>query len=244
MISFDSAIKIGVDIIETDLRVTKDNILVTHHDSSVTRTTDGTGDVRDYTFEDLQSLNAGHNYFNESYIFRDKHVSIPSLLELIKKYPKMRFNVDIKDNDPRVPELLNDLIIDYDAEEQIIVGSFYPRQIKRLRELNNNLTLIATINYVASYYFNNLVGLGSLSKITNFDVVQIPQTFGPINLMKPHVINGLQKLNLPIHVWTVDTIQELRKMLQLGVDGIFTNDPELCINYLQKDVEITPQIAM
>lgn len=235
--SFSSAIKLGVDIIETDLRLTKDNVIILCHDSLVKRTTNGKGKIRDYTFEELGELDAGYKFSsdnNMSFPFRDKGIQIPALFELFEKFPNVTINVDMKDRNPDFPQLLSDLIRNYDMEQKILVGSFHPKQVRRFRKINPNVSLIASIIDVYRYYLSNKINIKRIINQSNFDIMQVPQQFGFIDLLKSSFIDGLHKLNIPCHVWIVDNTDDLEKMLNLGVDGVFTNNPELCINYLQQ----------
>lgn len=86
--SFQAALDLGVDILETDVRVTRDDQLVLFHDSTLDRTTNGTGLVCEHTLEELKALDAGNGY------------RIPTLMEflqLVKGYPQLLLNIELKE---------------------------------------------------------------------------------------------------------------------------------------------------
>lgn len=233
MVSFASAIKLGVDVVESDLRLTRDGVIVTHHDATINRITNGRGKISDYSFEELQEFDAGYNFISENGLpsFRGKGVKIPALSELLDKYPGITLNLDMKDKNPNFPQLLNELLKAHDAESRVLVGSFYSRQMRKLNEVNPKIRKVASITQVISYYINRRVK-------KNFDVMQIPMRFGPINLMTSSFIGSLNAKKVPVHVWTVNSVAEMEKMISLGVNGVFTNNPALCIDYLKKPISI------
>ncbi len=93
--AFQAALDLGVDQIETDVRITKDGELVLIHDETVDRTTDGTGYVREKTLEELQSLDAGIRFGEE---FRGMRIStLRDLMELVKDHPTMTLDLELKE---------------------------------------------------------------------------------------------------------------------------------------------------
>lgn len=233
MISFNSAIKLGVDVVESDLRLTKDGVIVIHHDATINRISNGRGKVSDYSFDELQEFDAGYNFtsVNDPRSFRGKGVKIPALSELLEKHPGIRLNLDMKDKDSKFPQLLNELILEHDAVYRVLVGSFYSRQMRKLHEVNPIIGKIASLTQVISYYINR-------HSKNNFDVMQIPKRFAPLNLMTSSFIGSLNRKNIPVHVWTVNSVVELERMISLGVNGVFTNNPALCIDYLKRPIQV------
>ncbi len=100
--AFQNAVNLGVDVIETDIHITKDGYLVTIHDPTVDATTNGKGNVADYTLKSLQRLDAAFYFQNlqGEYEYRQKGVYIPTLEEVFQRFPDMRVNIEIKDDNP------------------------------------------------------------------------------------------------------------------------------------------------
>lgn len=88
MLAFREAIKLDVDQIETDVRITKDNELVLMHDATVDRTTNGTGMVCDYTLSELKLLDAGNS---------EQIPTLRELFELVKDHPTMTLDLELKE---------------------------------------------------------------------------------------------------------------------------------------------------
>lgn len=125
MTAFKKALEAGADMIETDVRMTKDGVLVLIHDDSVDRTTDGTGKVKDFTYNQLQELNAGTVTNPEK---------IPSFDDFMKwaSESKMMVNIEFKEyhqegNEERCVECIKkiiDCVEKYDMAEQVVINSF------------------------------------------------------------------------------------------------------------------------
>lgn len=95
MIAFEKAVEAGVDQIETDIRITKDGELVLIHDSTVDRTTDGTGKVCEYTLEQLQTLDAG-SWMGAEFV-GTKIPKLTDLMDLVKDHPTMTLDLELKE---------------------------------------------------------------------------------------------------------------------------------------------------
>lgn len=121
----------GVDVLETDIHITKDGQLVTIHDPNVNRTTNEKGNVADLTLAELQPLDAGYHFkdLEGNYSFRGKGVYTPTVEEMFQTFNDMKIEIEIKDNNPpeRIEEIASklwDLIEKYQMEEKIFIGSF------------------------------------------------------------------------------------------------------------------------
>lgn len=88
MPAFRAALELGVDQLETDVRITKDGALVLIHDSKVDRTTNGTGHVREYTLEELRRLDAGNG---------EKIPTLQEFMDLVKDHPTLTLDLELKE---------------------------------------------------------------------------------------------------------------------------------------------------
>ena len=103
--AFKDAFDLGVDCLETDVHITKDEQFILFHDDAVDRTTEAKGLVSSFTLLELKNLDAGYRFQPPNFPFRGKGLQIQTLDEILREFP-IRFNLDIKDKDPKVPELL------------------------------------------------------------------------------------------------------------------------------------------
>lgn len=237
--AFRNAEKLGVDVLEMDIHITKDGHLVTIHDPTVDATTDGQGLVADYTLEELQRLDAGYTFKNEEreHSFRGKGVYIPTLEEVFQRFPEMKMNIEIKDDNPpeRVDEIiqkLNGLIKEYNMENNVLIASFDQSIVDRfILASEGRIAVQAGTQEVKKFVILHKLLLRNLykPKVQGF---QLPLQKGKIDFTDPVLINGAHRLNLHVHYWTVNDRQTMKRLIDAGADGIITDRPDLLLKLL------------
>ncbi len=235
MAAFAVAHSINVDFLDIDVHMTKDGHLVGIHDSTVDRTTNGHGRVDTYTLTDLQTLDAGYRFLDlqGNYSYRAKGVQIPALEEVFSTYgPKQHLHFEIKDaypkNEPsQIEEKLWTLIQKYGMEKRVIVSSFQQKIVARFQQLSAGQVAVGAgttevTQFVLAYklHFPGLYQRKS-------DILAIPLRSYGINLKDPALITAAHHLGMQIHYWTIDDKTTMQELIALGVDGIFTNRPDL-----------------
>jgi glycerophosphoryl diester phosphodiesterase len=243
--AFQDAVNLNVDVIETDIRVTKDDEIVFFHDARVNRTTDGKGFVRNKTLKELKQLDLGYRYKVKrdgkvTYPFRGKGLQILSLEEILTRYPKMKFNIDIKDRANKVPAILTHKLKDLNAENRTMVGSFHTKQLERMREISAVPTSAGPREI---WHFRQSVrkwlkkhGLPKEDELSQLDVLdeyvqyfalQIPEKYWFLRVFRgPDFFAMSHKLNIAVHVWTVNRVEDMKRLLDWGADGLFSDDPK------------------
>jgi len=222
----------GASYIEIDLQMTKDGHLVAMHDETVDRTTNGTGRVDSYTLKELKQLDAGSKfnatnpqYANSNYVGAE----IPTLDEILERYgPNANYYIETKSPDvyPGMEEavlktLNNHKMLNEQSLNQghVLLQSFSPESLSKLHRLNSNVPLI------------RLLDKGELPALTQQDFNQIRQYaigVGPeyTDLTKQNVKN-LKRAGLLVHPFTVNNEADMHRLNRYGVDGVFTNYPDL-----------------
>lgn len=223
---------IGASYIEIDLQMTKDGHLVAMHDETVDRTTNGTGRVDQYTLEELKQLDAGSKfneqnpqYANSNY----KGAQIPTLDEILERYgTDANYYIETKSPDvyPGMEEKLLDTLNKHQLlNEQslkkghVMVQSFSQESLLKMKDLNSNVPLI------------RLLDKGELPNMTQQDFNYIKQYaigVGPeyTDLTKENVTN-LKNTGFLVHPFTVNEAADMERLNEYGVDGLFTNYPDL-----------------
>ncbi|MDW8570588.1 glycerophosphodiester phosphodiesterase [Staphylococcus shinii] len=223
---------IGASYIEIDLQMTKDGHLVAMHDETVDRTTNGTGRVDQYTLEELKQLDAGSKfneqnpqYANSNY----KGAQIPTLDEILERYgTDANYYIETKSPDvyPGMEEKLLDTLNKHQLlNEQslkkghVMVQSFSQESLLKMKDLNSNVPLI------------RLLDKGELPNMTQQDFNYIKQYaigVGPeyTDLTKENVTN-LKNTGFLVHPFTVNEVADMERLNEYGVDGLFTNYPDL-----------------
>ena len=138
MTAFRLAVEAGVDMIETDVRMTADGQLVLMHDETVDRTTDGTGYVKDLTLVQIKKLNAAVN--SNGHFSAESPATLPELLDYALDYPDLLLNIEFKDYPTEGNEdfayaccdKIADLLAEYGVGERTWINSFDGRILERV----------------------------------------------------------------------------------------------------------------
>jgi glycerophosphoryl diester phosphodiesterase len=216
MAGFRQALEVGVDGLEIDVHLTKDGVVVVCHDASVDRTTDGTGLIRDYTYEELRKLDAG-SWMSEKY--RGERIPrLDEVLELLQG-TQVWLNIELKYG-VGLEEKVNDLVRSYKMEKRVIISSFDHYRLVRMSEIAPDLP--TGILYQGALYrpweYAKMVGAAALHPY--------------FHTLTPDVAAGAKQAGIMINAWTVNEPEDIRYMLELGVDGIITNRADLVLEIL------------
>lgn len=227
MPAFEQAVQMGVDVLETDVHWTKDGVIVVSHDADVARVSDGEGLIEDLTWQQLSQLDFGYRFTpdrGKTYPWRGLGVRILQLRELLTAFPTMRFNIDIK---PKSPQSLAQFIEELtaaDAMHRVLVASFHRRVLKQFRKawphFPTSASPMETARLVAGSF---LPGVAPVKP--HYVAVQIPLRWKRWTVAQPRLIRAAHRRHLDVHVWTVDDPAWMMKLREIGVDGIFTNEP-------------------
>jgi glycerophosphoryl diester phosphodiesterase len=224
----------SVDVIETDIRQTKDGVLVVSHDEYVENKSNGIGRVVDLTLAELQTLDAAYNWSPKEgpiFPFRGQGITYPSLEEVFITFPDMRFNIDMKQSDPPIFAALCELIRKYNMQDKVIAASFSHETISAFRKLCPEVTTSGDETETRNFVFMNLAYLGRWYS-PNFKVFQVPTRSSGITIMTSHFVRAAHERNIRVDVWTIDEPEEMNRMLDMGVDGIITDRPDLLMKLL------------
>lgn len=214
MLAFEKALEIGVDGIELDVQLSKDNEIVIIHDETIDRTTNGKGLVKDFTLKDLSSYDA-------SYIFKDMGFNkIPTLREYFEliKNRNIITNVELKNSVIYyigLEEKVLELIKEFGIEKNIIISSFNHHSILKFKKLAPNIKCGLLIEGI-------LINAGEYTKKNEVECFH--PNFTALNNI---TIDELKKNSIEINTWTVNKKEDIEYLLSKGIDGIISNYPDL-----------------
>jgi glycerophosphoryl diester phosphodiesterase len=207
--AFRHAVGLGYRYLETDVHASRDGTLFAFHDSSLHRVTGEAGRIGNLDAARISGL----------YVEGEP---VPRMDQLLEEFPDARFNIDIKA--PAATQPLADLLARTGAAERVCVSSFDTARIRRFRQLTGG-----TVTTGASRQEIMAVALGGagfahrLRRRAGFSVIQVPYALRGARFTRPGLVRRAHAAGLHVHVWTVDDPHEIEGLIDMGVDGIFTD---------------------
>jgi glycerophosphoryl diester phosphodiesterase len=228
--AFDRAVALGADGIETDVRRTRDGVVVVFHDETTERITGERGIIEARTLAEVRALDAAFGFTGDGgdpYPHRGTGVTIPSLAETFARYPAIRFSIDAKSRDAALADALAATIREARAEDRVCVGSFHDDQAARLGKLLPSTCRFLPQRAAAWHVIAAHARLPGALCPRGYDVAALPPRRGPIPVVTARTVEHFHRLGMPVHVWTIDEEPTMRALLALGVDAIITDRPDL-----------------
>ncbi len=240
LVAFGGAQAAGCEFVETDLHLTRDGELVLIHDSTVDRTTDGTGRVADLGFEQLRGLDAGYRFTRDqrTYPYRGRGLVVPTLAEALAEHPELRFNVDLKPRDPAIVGRLVDFIEIEKVHERLVVASEHDDLLKRFRDATaGRVATSAGRGESMRFWLATQVGLSHQLDL-RFDALQVPPSYRLLNVVDERFVERAHAAGVQVHVFTINSFAEMRRLLNVGVDGVFTDRPDRLVPIARHHAEL------
>ncbi|MGB8455443.1 MAG: glycerophosphodiester phosphodiesterase family protein [Anaerocolumna sp.] len=216
--AIEKAIGEQADCVEVDVRMTKDGELVLLHDDNLKRTTGLNRKIWEVTYEEVSHLDAG-SWKGKAYT----GTKIPTLLEVFDMCKgKVNLNLDLKFRSEKegLEEKVAALIKEYDMEWQCVISSASLSVLGNMKRLDPDIRTGYITYQIYQGYFKN----------DNIDFFSIKS-----NLVTKTVSSEVHKAGKEIHVWTVNTKNELQRMKRLGVDNVITDDPSYAKEVLYQE---------
>lgn len=233
LLAFRRAIDVWeADMIELDVRLSRDGEVMVIHDATVDRTTNGSGRVEDLTFQELSQLDAGHRFSGPEggFPYRDQGVTIPGFREVLEAFPGARLNVEIKARAAALP--LVELIRIHGAEHRTLVAAY--RESDRRPARGYQGPWGASSRQARLFLLLHRTRLGRWYT-PRCDTLQVPEAYKGRTLVTPRFLAEARRRNIPVHVWTVDDPEAMRRLLAMGVDAIHTDRPDVLARVLVQE---------
>ena len=219
LVAFQGAIDLGYRYIETDVHVSRDDRVIVFHDDSLEGLTDGIGKVADREWDYLRRLDAASKFNpDDGFPLRGTGVAIPLLEDVASTFPDAMFNIDLKQSG--IARRVADEVRRLGLSDRVLIGSFHDRRIRAFRRAAPEVATSAGPIEVTRALASQRPGGGA-------DAFQVPERLGPIPIVTSRFIDAARIADKQIHVWTVNDPVDMRRLLDLGVDGIITDRPDL-----------------
>lgn len=216
------------DVLELDVRATADGEIVVAHDATVERCTDGAGPISGTTFADLARVDAGYRFTPDggaTFPFRGRGVRIPRFAEVLRAFPSVRVNVELKAESIEAAPSVAAVIRDAGAMERVCVGSEDDEVAARLLDELPD----ACHFYPKDALTRAVMALREAHPLPEspFLVLDMPLYFFGARLVDPDFLARARAAGRWVNVWTVDDLDEMRRCIEEGVGGIMTDRPDL-----------------
>lgn len=244
------ALEAGADALELDVHATADGHVVCCHDPTVDATTDGTGAIAELSLAEVQALDAAYWFVpggedgtgpglpDEAYPLRglasgDPSLRIPTLEEVLVAFPGTLLNLDIKQSEPVVApyeDKVARVLSAFGREGDVIVTSFNDTSIERFSELAPGVPTAAGTLAAAAFW--RAVQSGEPPPQSGHVALQVPTEAYGLKVVDRRFVDTAHEADLAVHVWTIDEADEMRHLIELGVDGIMSDRPSLLVSTL------------
>ncbi len=264
LLAFREAVAMGVDILESDLYLTKDGYLVYNHDDYIDETCNINGDIpleqakenrhyiKDMTLAELQQYNFGYYFTDETgnRPYQDvtdieaAGLQIATVDELFREFyeshPDLLFIVEIKNEGEwgyEACRILNDTLAQYPAyRDQIVVGTFHDEIEQELKANYPDLMRGAPTGTAAGFILTQFLGVNLFNQ-SDFACLQIPMSYDvgiTLSLDKQTIIDRAHRRNIAVQYWTINDPDEMRTLIELGCDCIMTDNPAFLAQVLNE----------
>lgn len=213
--AFQNAVDLGFRYLETDVHASSDGELFAFHDDVLDRVTDGSGLVAQHTASELREVRVGGRE------------PIPTMSELFEALPHACFNIDLKSD--RAAQPLADVIEAHVAHERVCVASFHPPTLRAFRKVAGSR--VATSAHPRDVMYSAYTPVLPHLFRTPSVAYQVPITEivsgKSVRVLTPALIRHAHATGKQVHVWTIDDATTMHRLIDMGVDGIVTDRPDI-----------------
>jgi len=250
MFAIRHAVKTGATAIELDVHATSDGELVVCHDATVDRTTDGRGRIADLTLAEVKALDSAYWFIPGAdvtpgrpagdYPYRgraatDPDFRIATLVEILEAFPGVLLNLDIKETAPAVApyeETLARLLARYGRTGDVIVASFLDPATEAFSAVAPGVATSA--GTLATAEFWKAVHEGTDLPKIRAAAFQVPERRGDLVVVDEQFVEAAHHQGIAVHVWTINDVESMERLVDLGVDGIISDVPTTLVEVLAR----------
>ncbi|MGI9825114.1 glycerophosphodiester phosphodiesterase [Agromyces sp. Marseille-Q5079] len=221
LLAFERARSAGAGYLETDVRLTRDGVVVIAHDDTIERIAGRDAAVADLTIDELRRIELGQGQ------------TFCTLAEALDAFPAARFNIDVKSADAVGPAA--DVIRSAAASDRVLLTSFSDARRRRLAELVPGAVTSTGQAGVVRVLLASWLGSPGLARrgLRGAVAVQVPERFGPLRIVGRRFVDVVHRAGAEVHVWTVNDPDDMARLLAMGVDGLVSDRADLAVALLR-----------
>jgi glycerophosphoryl diester phosphodiesterase len=227
--AFDRGVAEGVDGLELDVRLSRDGEVMVCHDARIDRTCDATGAIAELMAGELGRVDAGYRFTpgDGTHPFRGCGLGVPALREVLARYPRIPVIVEMKDDTPAMARATVEVIREAQALDRACLGSFSPGVLRHARRLEPAATTSGARDEV---FFALLASrLGCLPPFRRYQALQVPELRDSARVVSARFVRVAHRAGVPVQVWIVDRAEDIRRLLDWGVDAVITDRPDVAV---------------
>lgn len=220
--AFSAAIELGYTTMETDLHATADGVLVAFHDSTLDRVANVRGKIAHFTWQELQQIRVG------------KSQKIPRFVDLLRKWPQINWHLDIKA--PEVAQPLAEIIKKNAWHDRVLVSSFSETRRRRFaRKLDTPALAAPGAGRLAAIAIAQFAGplSSKLFSLARHSVTALSLPHDTPGVFTPRLIQLAHEANMDVYVWTPNKRADINRVIDMGADGIITDEAPLLREIMQ-----------
>jgi glycerophosphoryl diester phosphodiesterase len=233
LISFEHGLSLGADGLELDVHLSRDGVVVVHHDDTLDRTTDGRGPVAARTADELARVDAGYRFSpngsgpTAAYPFRGQQIGVPRLRRVLERHSSARFIIELKTPEAELARRTIDEVRAAGLVDRVALGSFHWRALHEARRYEPRIPTGAAKEETRWALYRSRLGwpLGR----TKYRELQVPERAGATVIVTPRFIAHAHRAGLPVRIWTVDDRADMLRLLDWGADSIISDRPDVAV---------------
>jgi glycerophosphoryl diester phosphodiesterase len=215
--AFHAAEKVGADILETDVHLSRDGQVIISHDPVLDRVAGRPGRISDYTAAELAEIDLGGG------------VGFPTLQDALTAHPTAKFNIDLKER--AVVDAFVDVVTQLRADDRVLAASFdEPTRAAAVSRLEGVATSATRKHFIPGLFFSSVGAKRRLAEVfAGIDAVQAPVAYGGVAIANARFISSLRDIGKQVHFWTINDPYTMRRLYLLGATGVVTDRADLAI---------------
>ncbi|HVN84060.1 MAG TPA: glycerophosphodiester phosphodiesterase [Candidatus Binatia bacterium] len=226
--SFALALELGASYLELDVHGTRDGAIVVHHDPTLERTTDGDGPIASLTLAQIEGLDAGFQFSTDGrhFPYRGQGIRVPTLEALLRRFPSVRLNIEIKQEAPAIVDEVVRIITAAGRVDTVLLAAEHDSIMTAIRQaVGDRIVTSFSTGEVVDFITRLSGGFGDYHPVGR--ALQIPPSYNEIELITADSLAAAHRHGLEVHAWTINDRDEIDRLLKLGVDGVMSDLPGL-----------------
>ncbi len=229
MPAIDHGMALGADGLEIDVQLSADGIPIVIHDTTLDRTTDRSGPVKALTAAELARVDAGYRFEKDGqHPFRGLGIGVPLLDDVLAKHPNTRVIIEMKGWQPELARAVAASVKRAEAVDRICVGSFHQGSVDAMRAEHPHIITSASQGEARWTLHRSWVRWPWVSRQPYF-AFQVPEYAGRMRVVSSAFVRQVHKQGHVLQVWVVNERDDIRRLLDWGVDGIISDRPDIAV---------------